>query len=193
MTPLLFLLKGPILAQHRIYLDTNSTAPLLPAVKEALTHELERVGNPSSQHTWGRDAKATVEAAREKLAFTLDAHPDYIIFTSGGTEANNKALRAAPWQTILVSSMEHDSVQKAPEEAHLIPLQASGLLDLEALESALSQAQGLTLVSTLLASNETGVIQPLQEITRLARRYGALVHTDATQAFGRIPLSFREL
>jgi len=177
---------------RRIYLDYNSDAPLLPAVVAAMEAGLSDYGNPSSQHGLGRSARSVVDGARQALGAYLEADSDYIIFTSSGTEANNQALRAADWDHVLVSAIEHESVLKAREDAKVFPVLPSGVVDLAALEEMLASLEGRILISLLWASNETGVLQPMEEVVALAQRYGARVHSDVTQAFGKVPLSFAQ-
>jgi cysteine desulfurase len=128
------------------------------------------------------------------LAEYLQADAEDIIFTSGGTEANNLALQGAPWDAVFISATEHSSVYKAHPHARIIPADHNGLLDLNALEDALKNAKGkIKLVSVIWANNETGVIQRLKNIIDLAHSYGALVHTDAVQVIGKLPIRFKDL
>ena len=176
-----------------IYLDHNATAPLRPEAAAALCRALEVTGNASSVHGYGRRARALIEDARERLAAFVGARPAELIFTSGGTEANNMALRGLAAGRILVSAGEHDSVLNAVPGATRIPLGADGLVDLDALRELLAEGPEPALVSVMLANNETGVIQPMARIVALAREGGALVHSDAVQAAGKIPLDFATL
>lgn len=176
-----------------IYLDYNATTPLLPCVKTLLHELMEATGNPSSIHQAGKRAKHHLTKARHYVGAFLGAHPDYVIFTSGGTEANNQALRAAEWDHVLISAIEHDSVLKARDHVTLIPVDEQGLIDLKSLEQLLALYKGQRiLVSIIWANNETGVIQPMDEIVRLAKHYNAAVHTDAVQAVGKIPIHFEK-
>lgn len=172
------------------YLDYNATAPVQPKVAQALAAALTVVGNASSVHRFGRAARKALEDAREQVASMAGSRPEQIVFTSGGTEANVLALRGAARPRKLVSAIEHESVLEAATTNEIIPVSGDGLLDLEALESVLAADTRPALVSVMAANNETGVIQPISEIVALARRFGALVHCDAVQAFGRIPMSF---
>lgn len=174
------------------YLDHNATSPLRPAARDAMVAALAGHGNASSPHAAGRAARARVEAARRAIALGFDGALDSVIFTSGGTEANNLALRGTGAAAVLVSAIEHDSVRQAHPRPEIIPVDGRGIVDLGWLERRLARG-GVGLVSVMLANNETGVIQPLAEVVRLARDEGALVHTDATQAAGRIPVSFEAL
>lgn len=176
-----------------VYLDYNATVPLLPEVKSALLNFMDDVGNPSSVHREGARAKQHLNTVRRIVGEALGAHPDYVIFTSGGTEANNQALRAVDWDHVLISTIEHDSLLKAREHVTLIPVDEEGLLDLTALEALLQSLEGKILISVMWANNETGVIQPMEEIVQIAKAHGAFVHTDAAQVIGKIPFSFDKI
>ncbi len=174
-----------------IYLDYNASAPLKPVVKQAMAAALDSVGNPASVHQEGRKARALLETAREQVAALAKVSPAQVIFTSGGTEANNFALNG--WSgPLFISAVEHDSVLTAPH-AQRIPSLTSGLIDLDALEHALVAARQPALLSVMLVNNETGVIQPIPEIAALAKRHGATLHCDAVQAAGKMPLDFAAL
>ena len=173
------------------YLDYNATAPVRPAVVEAMREVLERTGNPSSVHRWGREARRALEQARATVAGMVGAAPEQVVFTSGGTEANNQALRRARGP-VLVSAIEHDSVLAAVPEAARVPVDAEGRIDLAVLEGALTRL-GPELVSVMLANNETGVIQPVREVVEVARRHGARVHCDAVQAGGKLTIDMARL
>ncbi|BBK36811.1 cysteine desulfurase [Allostella sp. ATCC 35155] len=174
------------------YLDHNATSPLRPEARAAMLEALGETGNPSSPHAAGRAARARLEQARRTVAAAFDMPSDAVVFTSGGTEANNLALRGLGAAATLISAVEHDSALRAAPDAERIPVDGEGIVDLGWLERRLAEG-GVGLVSVMLANNETGTIQPLAEIVRLAHAEGALVHTDATQAAGRIPLSFTAL
>lgn len=168
------------------YLDHNATSPLRPEALEAIVEALRAGGNPSAVHSAGRKAHGLVEAARRRVAALVGCLPGEVVFTSGGTEANNMALRGSGHRRVLISAVEHDSVLKAFPGAEIIPVDCEGVVDLAALERALLQAGDPALVSVMLANNETGVIQPIGEVVRLARRSGAAVHCDAVQAAGKV-------
>jgi cysteine desulfurase len=174
------------------YLDWNATAPLRPEVAATMTEALARCGNPSSVHRFGRDARRALEAARTQAAALVGAPPASIVFTSGGTEANQLALRGIAGRRVLISAIEHDSVRQATSAA-IAPVTADGVIDLAALERLLAAEPQPALVSLMLANNETGVIQPVAEAARLAHRHGALLHCDAVQAVGKLPLDLRWL
>jgi len=171
------------------YLDWNATAPVLPEVAEAMAEALALCGNPSSVHRWGRAARQAVEAARAEVAALAGVSPDDVIFTSGGSEANHLALRGIDAPKF-VSAIEHDSVLAAAPEATRIPVQTDGLVDLAALEAMLEDG---ALVSLMHANNETGVIQPVAAAARLVHARGGLLHSDAVQSAGKLPLDRRAL
>jgi cysteine desulfurase len=163
-----------------------------PAVKAAMVAAMEQGGNPSSIHAEGRLARKLVDDARETLGFALGCLPQMITFTGSGTEANNMALRGVGAERMLVSAIEHPSVLAAAKASgktiDLIPVTQEGVVDLNALERMLVGPN--VLVSVMLANNETGVIQPIADVVQLARRHGAVVHVDAVQGFGKIPVNF---
>jgi cysteine desulfurase len=170
----------------RSYLDYNATAPLKPAVIEAMAGALGATGNPSSVHWAGRSARRALERAREAVAALAGAAPQAVVFTSGGTETNNQALRSVRGPR-LVSAVEHDSVLAAAPDAERLPVDGDGRIDLGRLAERLAATRP-ALVSVMLANNETGVIQPVAEVAALAHRHGALLHCDAVQAAGKLAL-----
>lgn len=191
-----------------IYLDHNASTPVPPRVREAVARSLEEgFGNPSAAHAFGRRARALVERARAQVAALLGAEPDEIFFTGGGTEANNLALRgvlgAAPGGAgVLVTSViDHPAtlepallLERAGIQVARVKPGPEGCVDPARVASALDAVQGRpALVSVLLAQNETGVLQPIAEIAERARARGALVHTDAAQAVGKIRIDVNEL
>jgi cysteine desulfurase len=180
----------------RTYLDYNATAPLRPEAREALLAALD-IGNPSSVHFEGRQARALVETARQDIAELVVAHPETVIFTSGGTEACNLALnlRQAPGGKIgriLVSAIEHSAVLEAAKQADLpietLAVTGEGALDLAALEASL-QEETPALVCVMLANNETGVVQPIAKIGAMVKAHGSLLFCDAVQAAGKTPIN----
>ncbi len=183
---------------QRAYLDYNATAPLRARVREAVTEALLLPGNPSSVHAEGRAARAAVEAARAKVAGLVRARPQDVIFTSGGTEANALAL-AAPagedsWHCYL-SAIEHPSVLLGgrfyPETTTVIPVTHDGVVDLGVLEEKLEKHRPggwRPLVSLMAANNETGAVQPVAEAARIVCDVGGVLHTDAVQVAGRMPI-----
>ncbi len=174
--------------QSQTYLDWNATAPLRPEAAAAISSALSHCGNPSSVHRWGRAARQAIERARQSIGALLHIRPEGIIFVSGGTEANHLALLGTGRDRILVSAVEHDSVLCAVPEAERIPVDRDGIVELDVLDRLLAGDPRPALVSVMLANNETGVIQPVAEIARIARGHDALFHCDAAQAAGRITL-----
>lgn len=177
--------------ERAVYLDYNATAPMKPAVIAAVVEAMGRLGNASSVHRFGRLARRVVEEARERVAALVGARPEQVVFTGSGTEANNLALHGHG--RVIVSAIEHDSVLRAVPHAEILSVGADGVVDLEALARLLSRDGKPALVSVLLANNETGVIQPVAEVARLARSHGCLVHCDAVQAAGKIPIDLGSL
>jgi cysteine desulfurase len=190
---------------ERTYLDWNATAPLRPEARAAIVRALELVGNPSSVHAEGRAARRIVEEARLQVARLVGAEPANVTFTSGGTEANALVLTPhielgedrTPRDRLLLSAIEHPSVRAggsfAPGSVETVPCNRSGLIDLEALGRVLMRQPGKPLVAIMLANNETGVIQPIAEAARIVHATGGLLHVDAVQAAGKIPLDIKEL
>lgn len=173
------------------YLDYNATAPVKPAVIEAMGEALGRTGNPSSVHRFGRAARGALGRAREAVGALVGAAPEQVVFTSGGTEANNQALRGVRGP-VVVSAIEHDSVLAARADALRAAVDPEGRVDLSRLEAQLAHARP-AIVSVMLANNETGVVQPVREVAALARRHGALVHCDAVQAGGKLAIDMAAL
>src|SRR5918994_479286 len=178
----------------RTYLDHNATSPLKPAARHAMAAALDRPGNASSIHAEGRKARALIDGAREVIARSLGVLPAMVVFTSGGTEANNLAIRGAPVERLAVSAVEHPSVIEAAKARgfplEIIPVDATGLVKLDELRAILKRSPLPTLISVMLVNNETGVVQPIRDIVEIARSANALVHTDAVQAFGKMPVNF---
>ncbi len=170
------------------YLDHNATTPMRPAAIDAMCAVLRECGNASSVHAAGRAARAHLDGARRSVAALVGADPGNVVFTGGGTEANNLALRGAGRTRVLVSAVEHDSVLRARPDAEVIPVDCDGLVRLDVLERMLAATAVPTLVSVMLANNETGTIQPVADVASLARKHGAVVHCDAVQAAGKTPV-----
>lgn len=199
----------------RAYLDHNATTPVRPAVAEAMMRALAMPGNPSSVHAEGRAARAAIERAREQVAALVGTKASNVVFTSGGTEANATVLAPGlmdcdggrdcvriPASLLLHSATEHpcvlDGHRFRKDAAEAIPVGADGLVDTawlaERLERFVTEHPGArALVSVHLANNETGVIQPVAEIAAIAKRFGALVHSDAVQAAGKIAVAIEAL
>jgi cysteine desulfurase len=190
---------------ERIYLDHNATTPLDPRVLEAMLPLLtEGFGNPSSLHWFGQRARAAMDEARGQVAALIGAMPSEIVFTASGTEADNMALRGAaaaarePRRGVVYAAIEHHAVMntaKALAEegwpVEVVRAGGDGLVDLDDLRAKVSDRTAI--VAVMLANNETGVVQPVAEVARIARERGALVHCDAVQAAGKVPVDVRAL
>ena len=191
-----------------VYLDHAATTPLAAEALAALTRELARTGNPSSLHGSGRRARRAVEDGREMIAAAAGAHPSEVIFTSGGTEADNLAVKGLYWARraenpgrtrILCSAVEHHAVLDTVEwlerheqaEVYWLPVDARGVVDLDALRSELGRnPESIALVTVMWANNEVGTIQPVRDVVEAAHAAGVPVHSDAVQAFGSVPVDF---
>jgi cysteine desulfurase len=185
---------------NEIYLDYNATTPLDPEVAEAMRPFLGEVfGNPSSAHETGIIARQAVETARRQLATLLHAHPDEIIFTGGGTEANNLALKgfafahADKGRHIITSAIEHPAVTEVCRflgsmgfEITILPVDGFGMVDTDDFKKAIRP--GTILASIMHANNEVGTIQPIEEIGKICRESGIVFHCDAAQSIGKIPV-----
>ncbi len=188
-----------------IYLDYQATTPVDPAVGAAMQpYLIERFGNPHSPHRFGWEAEAAIDAARAQVAGLIGAAPETIVFTSGATEASNLALKGvltAPGQRrrrIVTVATEHSCVRDTAEylrelgaELTLLSVDADGLLRLDEVEAAIGE--DVAIVSAMAVNNEIGVVQPIAEIAALAHRAGAVMHCDAAQAFGKLPLDVEAL
>ena len=192
----------------RVYLDHAATTDVLPAAIDAMVEQMRAGGNPSSLHALGRDARATVEYARERIARAIGADPAEVIFTSGGTEADNLAVKGIYWKRreedpqrtrILVSSIEHHAVEdtcewlEKAEGAHVewIPVDERGRVDPQTVRELIEKnPEDVALVTVMWANNEVGTVQPIPEIAAIAAEYGIPMHSDAVQAFGAVPIDF---
>ncbi len=175
------------------YLDANATQPLRPVARDAVLAAFTVTGNPSSVHAAGRAARRVMEDARELIASGFGGRAQDLIMTSGGTEADALAIHAlGRGRRLIVSAIEHDAIRSAAEDAVVVPVDQSGIVDMDAL--ALLLADGVpSLVCLMLANNETGVIQPVEQAAALCRQYSAVLHVDAVQAAGRIPVKLDRL
>lgn len=196
------------MAQSRVYLDHAATTPVLPEVVDAVAAQMRLLGNPSSLHASGRAARRSLEEARERLAAALGARPSEVVITSGGTEADNLAVKGIYWARrradprrtrILVSAVEHHAVldparwlaEQQGASVDLLPVDRWGRVDLSALETALArEPESVALVSCMWANNEVGTVQPMAEVVELAHRFAVPVHSDAVQALGQQPVDF---
>jgi len=191
-----------------VYLDHAATTPMVPAAVEAMTAHLLEVGNASSLHASGRRARRVVEESRETIAQALDCRPGEVVFTSGGTEADNLAVKGVYWSRraedprrvrILATSVEHHAVldplhwleEREGAKVELLPVDDTGRLVVAALDEAIArEPESVALVSVMWANNEVGTLQPVADVVRLAGEHGIPVHTDAVQAVGTVPVSF---
>lgn len=198
-----------------VYLDHAATTPAQAEVIEVFAHELAQIGNPSSLHSAGRDARRRLEEAREDLAGALGARPSEVIFTAGATEANNLAIKGAYWARkrprILVSAIEHHAIfdpaqwlaQEQGARLEFIPVDSRGIIDLAALEAMIESEPGgstgpggpdsVAVIAVMAANNEVGAVQPIAAVAEIAGKYGIPLHCDAVQAVGQIPVDFETL
>ncbi|MGY3036274.1 cysteine desulfurase [Bradyrhizobium sp. USDA 4354] len=187
----------------RVYLDWNATTPLRPEARAAILSAYDLVGNPSSVHAEGREARRLVEEARATLAAAVGVQPRNVVFTSAGTEANALALSpglrgtsGGPAERLLVSAVEHASVLAGgrfpPDRIGLIQVTRSGVVDLDHLKVQLRDGPP-ALVSIMAANNETGVLQPVTEAASIVHEAGGLLHVDAIQALGKIPFDINSV
>ncbi|MBO9520043.1 MAG: cysteine desulfurase [Nocardioidaceae bacterium] len=191
-----------------VYLDHAATTPILPEAAAAMTAQLGAVGNANSLHASGRAARRVVEESRETIARALGCRPGEVVFTSGGTEADNLALKGLYWSRraedprrtrILSTAVEHHAVLDPLEwlgseddaRVTLLPVDHVGRLDLDAFRAAVEEAPDeIALVSVMWANNEVGTVQPIAEVVEIAHAHGIPVHTDAVQAVGQLPVDF---
>jgi len=190
----------------RVYFDHNATTPLDPGVLEVVTRVLrDEFGNPSSVHHFGQRAKAVLDDARTEVARLIGGEPSEVVFTSGGTEADNFALRGAAEaleptgrKHLIATTIEHEAVlvtlkalARRGWKTTLLPVDATGIVSPDALREAIDDSTAL--VSVMHANNEIGTVQPVAALARIAHEYGALFHTDAVQSAGKIPVDVRAL
>jgi cysteine desulfurase len=190
----------------RIYLDFNATAPAALEVQDAVARAMrEDFGNPSSVHAFGQRAKATLDEARGHVAALIGGDPSEVVFTSGGTEADNLAIRgafealaASGRRRLVTTGIEHEAVLNTVKaltargaDVVTVPAGRDGIVDVDAIAEAVTPETAL--VSVMLANNEVGTIQPVEQIAAIAHRHGAWLHTDAVQAAGKIPVAVRAL
>lgn len=199
------------LRPRAVYLDHAATTPMLPAAIEAMAAHLGRTGNASSLHGAGRAARRTVEESRETIAAALGAQPSEVVFTSGGTEADNLALKGLWWarlaedprrRRILLSGIEHHAVldpavwlaQHEGAQIEWLPVDDLGRVRPDDVRRAIESApETVSFVTVMMANNEVGTLQPIQEVAALAAEWGIPVHTDAVQAIGQVPVDFTSL
>ena len=186
---------------HRVYLDNNATTPLLPEVFEAMRPYFgEHFGNASSIHHHGQETRAAVESARESVAALIGCSPSEVVFTSGGTESDNLAVAglAAPGDHVITSSIEHHAVLHAVQHLEetgsqitIVPVDDGCLINPDDVKRALRP--NTKLITIMMANNETGVVQPIEEIGKIAAEAGVLFHVDAVQAAGKVPIDVKRI
>ena len=192
----------------RVYLDHAATTPVLPEVVDVFAARLRMLGNPSSLHASGRAARKVVEESRESIAAALGARPGEVVFTAGGTEADNLAVKGLFWarraadprrSRILASAVEHHAVLDAVRwlaaaegaAVEWLPVDRLGRVDVDVLRAAIERdPASVALVTVMWANNEVGTVQPVEEIVQIARRQGVPVHSDAVQAVAHLPVDF---
>ncbi len=190
----------------QVYLDHAATTPMRAAAVEEMTRHLLSTGNANSLHGAGRAARRVVEESRERLAAALGARPGEVIFTSGGTESDNLAVKGIHWARheaepararILSTAIEHHAVLDPLEwlgeegaRVEHVPVDRDARIDLDAFGASLAAGDDVTLVSVMWANNEVGTVQPIQQVVELAHAHGVPVHTDAVQAVGALPVDF---
>ncbi|GLZ15117.1 cysteine desulfurase [Actinomadura sp. NBRC 104425] len=189
------------------YLDHAATTPMLPEAIAAMTEQLGALGNPSSLHAVGRRARRVVEESREIIAEAFDARPSEVVFTSGGTEADNLAVKGLYWARraadprrtrVLAAAVEHHAVLDAVRwladhegaTAQWLPVDEHGRVRPDTLRAALAAADDVALVTVMWANNEVGTVQPVAELAAIAREHGVPFHTDAVQAAAQLPVAF---
>ncbi|WP_129669856.1 cysteine desulfurase family protein [Phytoactinopolyspora endophytica] len=196
------------MSERRTYLDHAATSPILPEVIEVVAEAMAILGNPSSLHAAGRQARKLVEESRETVAASLGARPSEVVFTSGGTEADNLAVKGLYWSRraadprrvrILASAVEHHAVMDTVQwlgdaqgaDVEWLPVDRTGRLQVDALRESISRDPGsVALVTVMWANNEVGTLQPVGEIAAVAHEHGIPVHSDAVQAVGQLPVDF---
>ncbi|MEV4288809.1 cysteine desulfurase family protein [Nonomuraea bangladeshensis] len=186
------------------YLDHAATTPMLPEAIEAMTEQLRRVGNPSSLHAAGRQTRRVVEESRESIADALGARPSEVVFTSGGTEADNLAIKGLYWsrrprRRVLLSAIEHHAAldpahwlaESQGAEVELLEVDEHGMVHPDTLRAAVERdPDDVAVISVMWANNEVGTVQPLHVLAAIAHDHGIPFHTDAVQAVGQLPVSF---
>lgn len=196
------------MSDRRVYLDHAATTPVLPAVIDVVAAAMATLGNPSSLHASGRHARKLVEEARESVAAGLGARPSEVVFTSGGTEADNLAVKGLFWARraadprrvrILASAVEHHAVLDSVDwltaeqgaKVEWLPVDHTGRLDVDALRRVVSaDPDSVALITVMWANNEVGTVQPIGEVVALAHEFAIPVHSDAVQAVGALPVHF---
>ena len=176
-----------------VYLDANATETLRPEARAATITALDLLGNPSSIHGQGREARRLLEASRRTIASRFGVSPDGVVFTSGGTEADALAIAGlGAGRRVVIGATEHDAVRAAAPHGEILPVDSEGVADLTQLDRILADGSP-ALVCLMLANNETGTIQPIEQAAAICRARGALLHVDAVPAAGRMPIDLAAL
>lgn len=178
---------------NKTYLDYNATAPIRPEIISLMVNIMGQVGNASSVHNFGRTARKYIEDARAQVATLCQVEPEQIIFTCGATESINTALCGYNDRRVLISAIEHPAVMASAPHAEIIPVTKDGLVNMMAYKELLHGDAPPAMVSVMLVNSETGVIQPIPELAKMAHDVGALFHCDAVQGAGRIDISLDKL
>jgi cysteine desulfurase len=173
---------------QKSFFDHNATTPIRPSAREAVILAIDDIGNPSSVHSFGRGARKKVETARKIIADALNVSTGQVFFNSGATEGNNTILKGFNGKRVLCSAVEHLSSIDCGIQMELIPVTPDGVVDLSELQKMVADNPP-ALISVMMVNNENGVIQPVSEISKIAKSVGALFHCDAVQSFGRIPFT----
>jgi cysteine desulfurase len=176
------------MSSQKSFFDHNATTPIRPSAREAVILAIDDIGNPSSVHSFGRGARKKVETARKIIADALNVSTGQVFFNSGATEGNNTILKGFNGKRVLCSAVEHLSSIDCGIQMELIPVTPDGVVDLSELQKMVANNPP-ALISVMMVNNENGVIQPVLEISKIAKSVGALFHCDAVQSFGRIPFT----
>ena len=179
-------------SKKSIYMDYNSTTPILNKVYSYIKSDIYPI-NPSSIHKYGRMGKKILDDTRQIIKQTFNSHNYNIVFTSSGTEANNLLMKGIKNTKIITSSVEHPSIKNSVPEAGMISVNTNGIINLIELENKLKESNIPILISIILANNETGVIQPAEEILFIAKKYNCILHMDTTQAIGKMEIDMEKL
>ncbi len=183
------------MAAELTFLDHNATTPMRPEAIAAAVEVMKITGvNPSSVYGQGRDARRRIEEARKAVGALVNAKSNEVIFTGSGSEADNMAVMGGDWNRVLIAETEHSAVLKTAllrsGKSQLLPVDQEGLIDLDVLDARLAEEPNTALVCVMAANNETGVLQPIKEVTQIARAHGALTLCDSVQAAGKIDVDF---
>ena len=179
------------------YLDHNATTPMRPEAVVAVSEVMKLTGaNPSSVHRLGRSSRSRVENARDAVSSLVNARADEVIFTGSGSEADNMVIMGGGWDRVFVAETEHSAVLKTAllrsGTSQLLPVDKNGVIDLDVLNKYLAEGSGSALVCVMAANNETGVLQPIEDVVKIAQAHGAQTLCDSVQAAGKINVDFTD-